>query len=187
MPWKLQSLVKKNCSRAVRSAEKHWVACKRVDSRLVEIEGESDMSQILITAENFERLERLIATYATKRDRDALTSLEEELGRAEVVNSTCIPPDVVTMNSRVRFISEQTGEEQEVVLVYPADADFSRHRVSVLAPLGSALLGLRVGQAIDWPVPSGQVKRFRVLAVTHQPEAVGSASFHHLPTAGSEV
>jgi regulator of nucleoside diphosphate kinase len=91
------------------------------------------------------------------------------------------------MNSRVRFVAEQTGEEQEVTLVYPADADFAHHRVSILAPLGSALLGLRVGQAIDWPVPSGQVKRFRVLAVTHQPEAVGSASFHHLPTAGSEV
>jgi regulator of nucleoside diphosphate kinase len=145
------------------------------------------MNQILITTQNFKRLERLIATYTAKRDRDALTALEEELGRAEVVNSTCIPPDVVTMNSRVRFIAEQTGEEQEVVLVYPADADVAYHRVSILAPLGSALLGLRVGQTIDWPVPSGQVKRFRVLAVTHQPEAVGSASFHHLPTAGSEV
>jgi regulator of nucleoside diphosphate kinase len=145
------------------------------------------MNQILITAENFERLERLIATYVAKRDRNALTALEEELGRAKVVNSTCIPPDVVTMNSRVRFIAEQTGEEQEVVLVYPADADVAHHRISILAPLGSALLGLHVGQAIDWPVPSGQVKRFRVLAVTHQPEAVDSASFPHLPTAGSEV
>lgn len=145
------------------------------------------MNQILITTQNFERLERLIATYTAQRDRDALPALEEELGRAEVVNSTCIPPDVVTMNSRVRFIAEQTGEEQEVVLVYPADANVAYQRVSILAPLGSALLGLRVGQSIDWPVPSGQVKRFRVLAVTHQPEAVGSASFHHLPPAGSEV
>jgi regulator of nucleoside diphosphate kinase len=131
------------------------------------------MNQILITTQNFERLERLIATYAAQRDRDALPALEEELGRAEIVHSTCIPPDVVTMNSRVRFVDEQTDEKQEVVLVYPADADFAHHRVSILAPLGSALLGLRVGQTIDWPVPSGQVKRFRVLAVTHQPEAVG--------------
>ena len=131
------------------------------------------MSQILITTQDFARLEQLISTYAAQRDRDALTALEEELGRAEVMDPTRIPPDVVTMNSTVRFLEEQTGEEQEVTLVYPAEADFARHRVSILAPLGSALLGLRVGQAIEWPVPSGQVKRFRVLAVTHQPEAVG--------------
>jgi regulator of nucleoside diphosphate kinase len=131
------------------------------------------MSQILITTQNFERLERLIGTYAARRDRDAVTALEEELGRAEVVDPTRIPPDVVTMNSTVRFIDEQTGEGQEVTLVYPAEADFAHHRVSILAPLGGALLGLRVGQAMDWPVPSGQVKRFRVLAVTHQPEAAG--------------
>ena len=131
------------------------------------------MSQILITTQDFERLERLIATYAARRDLDAITALEEELGRAEVVDPTHIPPDVVTMNSTVRFTDEQTGEEQEVTLVYPAEADFTRQRVSILAPLGSALLGLRVGQAIDWPVPSGQVKRFRVLAVTQQPEAAG--------------
>jgi regulator of nucleoside diphosphate kinase len=131
------------------------------------------MNRILITTVNFARLEQLIATYAAQRDRDALTALEEELGRAEVMDPTRIPPDVVTMNSTVRFLEEQTGEEQEVTLVYPAEADFAHHRVSILAPLGSALLGLRVGQAIEWPVPSGQVKRFRVLAVTHQPEAVG--------------
>jgi regulator of nucleoside diphosphate kinase len=129
------------------------------------------MSRIFITTQDFERLERLIATYAARRDLDAITALEEELGRAEVVDPTRIPPDVVTMNSTVRFLDEQTGEEQEVMLVYPAEADFTRQRVSILAPLGSALLGLRVGQAIDWPVPSGQVKRFRVLAVTRQPEA----------------
>jgi regulator of nucleoside diphosphate kinase len=131
------------------------------------------MNQILITTQNFERLERLIETYAARRDLHAIPALAEELGRAEIVDPTRIPPDVVTMNSKVRFIDDETGEEQEVTLVYPADADFAHHRVSILAPLGSALLGLRVGQAIDWPVPSGQVKRFRVLAVTHQPEAVG--------------
>jgi regulator of nucleoside diphosphate kinase len=133
------------------------------------------MSQILITTQDFERLERLIATYAARRDLHALTALEEELGRAEVMDPTRIPPDVVTMNSTVRFTDEQTGEEQEVTLTYPAEADFTRRRVSVLAPLGSPLLGLRVGQAIDWPVPSGQVKRFRVLAVTQHAEAASAA------------
>jgi len=134
------------------------------------------MNQILLTTEDFARLEQLVETYADQRDLDAIPALEEELGRAEVVDPTHIPPDVVTMNSRVRFIDEQTGEEREVMLVYPADADFTQHRVSILAPLGSALLGLRTGQAIDWPVPSGEVKRFRVLAVTHQPESVGDYS-----------
>jgi regulator of nucleoside diphosphate kinase len=127
------------------------------------------MSQILITTQDFECLERLIATYAAQRDRDALPALEEELGRAEVVNSTCIPPDVVTMNSRVRFMDEQTGEEQEVTLVYPAEADFAHHRVSILAPLGSALLGLGMGQTIDWP---GRVGRF-----PHQGDIFGRHAF----------
>jgi regulator of nucleoside diphosphate kinase len=131
------------------------------------------MNEILITTQDLERLERLIATYTVRRDLHAIPALEEELGRAEVMDPARIPPDVVTMNSLVRFIDEQTGEEQEVTLVYPGKADFAHHRVSILAPLGSALLGLRVGQAIDWPVPSGQVKRFRVLAVTHEAEAAG--------------
>lgn len=128
---------------------------------------------MLVTTQDFERLERLIETYAAQRDRSAIVALEEELERAEVVDPADIPPDVVTMNSTVRFVDEQTAEEHEMTIVYPGDADAGQHRVSILAPVGSALLGLRVGQAIDWPMHGGQVKRFRVLAVVHQPEAAG--------------
>ena len=76
-----------------------------------------------------------------------------------------MPADVVTMHSLVRFVDEDNGEEQTVTLVYPFEADAALGRVSVLAPIGTALLGLRVGQRIDWQVPSGGTRRLRVVQV----------------------
>ena len=87
-------------------------------------------------------------------------------GHAVVVEPTKIPPDVVTMNSRVRFEDLDTG-------VYPKDADVNEGRVSVLAPVGSALLGLSVGQSIQWPLPGEKNRHLRVVSVTYQPEAAG--------------
>ena len=80
------------------------------------------------------------------------------------------------MNSRVRFGDADTGEEFEASLVYPADANVDQWRISVLAPIGAALLGLSIGQFIDWPMPGGAVKRLRVISVLYQPEAAGE--FH---------
>jgi regulator of nucleoside diphosphate kinase len=102
-----------------------------------------------------------------------LTLLDRELARADVVPSTSIAPDVVTMNSRVRFADEDRGAPQEVTLVYPEDASPNTACVSVLSPVGSALLGLKVGQAIEWPFSDGHRARYRVLAVGYQPEAAG--------------
>jgi regulator of nucleoside diphosphate kinase len=78
------------------------------------------------------------------------------------------------MNSRVVFEDEQTGERREVTLVYPREADIDAGKISILVPVGSALLGLRVGQSIDWTLPGGQKRRYRVIAVPYQPEAEGS-------------
>lgn len=134
------------------------------------VEGESP---ITVTAADHERLRQLIRARRDTRDRDAAEALADELDRAEVVPAERIAGDVVTMNSRVVFRDEATGESREISLVYPGDSDPERGRISVLAPVGTALLGLSVGQTIDWPLPRGQLKRYRVVAVLYQPEAAG--------------
>lgn len=134
------------------------------------VEGES---HIVVTAADHERLRQLIRARRDTRDRDAAEALAEELDRAEIVPAERIAGDVVTMNSRVVFRDEATGESREISLVYPGDSDPERGRISVLAPVGTALLGLSVGQTIDWPLPRGQLKRYRVVAVLYQPEAAG--------------
>jgi len=125
---------------------------------------------IYITESDYGRLEGLLAV----APRSANTKmLEEELARATVVAPEKVPPDVVTMNSKIRFRDEGTGEESEVMLVYPHSADISHGKVSVLAPVGSALLGLSVGDTIEWPTPSGKTRRLQIVSVLFQPEAAG--------------
>ena len=84
-----------------------------------------------------------------------------------------MPRDTATMNSRVLCVDEKTGAEHQLQLVYPRDADPAQGKVSVLAPVGAALLGLSAGQAIDWPLPGGRSTRLRVLHVIDQSEAHG--------------
>ena len=100
--------------------------------------------------------------------------LVSELDRADVVDADDVPPDVVTMNSRVVFEDVTTGRTTEVTIVFPHDADVQRGKISVLAPVGTALLGLAKGDSIVWPFPDGSSRCLRVLAVTFQPEAQGS-------------
>lgn len=133
----------------------------------------SERRTIYLTRSDVERLTRLIEIQGGGRETEAFSALEEEIGRARIVDSTDVPPDVVTMNSRVSFEDIDTRERLEMTLVYPHDANLEQGRMSVLAPVGSALLGLSVGQSIDWPVPNGTSRRLRVLAVTYQPEASG--------------
>ena len=96
--------------------------------------------------------------------------LRRELERATVVSSAIVPPDVVTMNSRVAY-SDETADVQRIVkIVYPRDADAKQGLISVLSPIGTALLGLSVGQSIEWAFPNGSRRIFRVDAVLDQPE-----------------
>ena len=128
----------------------------------------AELPQIYLTQDDMDRLLALVDAYPGKRfDR-----LEAELLRAHVVPREKIPPDVVTMNSRVVFENE-SGERREVTLVYPGSADIDAGRISVLVPIGTALLGLRVGQSIDWEGPGGAKQRYRIAAVPYQPEAAG--------------
>ncbi len=126
--------------------------------------------QIVLSRFDHERLVRLLDAEPARVDLDAL---RDELERARIVEPEQIPPSVVTMNSVVRFSSEQTGTESEITLVFPGAADAAKGRISVLAPVGSALLGLAVGDTIEWPLPHGRTDRLRVTSVTYQPEAAG--------------
>lgn len=130
---------------------------------------------ITVSTRDLDRLERLLENPSFK-NLPVSAALRNELDRAEVFEPEDIPPGVITMNSTARFVDEDTGEEYELTLVYPGDTDSASGKISILAPVGSALLGLSVGQTIEWPVPSGRTARLRVLGVTYQPEAAGE--FH---------
>jgi regulator of nucleoside diphosphate kinase len=127
--------------------------------------------EIVITTQDFERLQSVLDIEAA----GAIERLEAELARAQLVAPREIGGDIVTMNSEVTYEDVASGVQRTVRVVYPRDADGTRGWVSVLAPLGSALLGLRVGQAIEWTMPGG-IRRLRVVAVPYQPEANGTYS-----------
>jgi len=99
--------------------------------------------------------------------------LEAELERADVVEPKSVPPSVVTMNSTVRFRVESSSEEFELTLVYPGDVREDGSTISILAPVGSALLGLSKGDEIEWAKPGGGTLRVRIGDVTYQPERSG--------------
>ncbi len=128
---------------------------------------------IVLTSTDERRLAQMLEAMAKEVDQDTLERLEDELERATIVESSQIPNDVVTMNSLVSFEDLETGQRSEVTLVYPSATSGSAGKVSILAPIGSALLGLSVGDSIDWPVPGGRSRRLRVTAVHYQPEAEG--------------
>ena len=104
--------------------------------------------------------------------KDYLTNLEMELNQAKVVPSEKIPPDVITMNSKVLLKDLDSGEEMIYTLVYPADADILEEKISILAPVGTAILGYRLGAVIQWRVPGGAVQLL-VEKILYQPEAAG--------------
>lgn len=119
-----------------------------------------------------ERLDALLEhpTFATT---DIAKALNEELDRAEILAPSEIPANVVTMNSRVRFRDLISGEEHIRTLVYPATLKDSAEQISVMAPIGAALLGLHVGNEISWQLPGGDETRIEVLELLYQPEAAG--------------
>lgn len=104
--------------------------------------------------------------YARLRQCDLSDELAEELDRAIVVHSAQVPEDVVTMHARCTYIDERTGTQREIELVYPDEADPASGKISVLTPVGSALIGLRVGQEIAWDFPDGSMRYLKVASVT---------------------
>ncbi|MDO6465005.1 nucleoside diphosphate kinase regulator [Pseudoalteromonas carrageenovora] len=99
--------------------------------------------------------------------------LEAELARATIVEPKDMPSSVVTMNSTVNFLVESSKEEFTLTLVYPKNSDSSGDKISILSPVGSALLGLNQGDEIEWPKPSGGLIKVKIKEVTYQPERAG--------------
>lgn len=130
--------------------------------------------KIHITQFDMDRLVELIdgLRLSSKANQANLDLLEKELYRAVVVDSKDIPQDVVTMNSKVGITDTESGETMTYTLVFPSAANISENKLSILAPLGMALLGYRRGDIIQWPVPSG-VRKVRVDEIIYQPEAAG--------------
>jgi len=129
---------------------------------------------IYVTEFDLQRLSNLLNGTRSwnEKDRSYLARLEEELEWAQVVPPREIPGDVVTMNSQVRVKDLDSNQEIVFTLVFPADADYEGGKLSVLAPIGTALLGYRAGETVEWDVPGG-VRRLKIEQVLYQPEAAG--------------
>jgi len=127
---------------------------------------------ITLSSLDLQRLEQVLDTLP-HGSRETHAALVDELNRANVVEPGAVPPTVVTMNSTVRFRTEPDGKEFQRTLVYPSAADGSAERISVLAPVGSALIGLSVGDSIEWPAPRGGTMTVRIMEILFQPEAAG--------------
>lgn len=128
-----------------------------------------------ITEFDKKRLSQLIASAEASggRDRKDLQALAAELEAAEVVLPQDVPADVVTMNSKVVIQDLDTAEETTYVLVFPQDANVEAGAISVIAPVGTAILGYAKGDVVEWQVPSG-VRRLLIKEVLYQPEASGN-------------
>ena len=132
--------------------------------------------RIYITDTDCTKLRRLIAgrRAGSPKEGTYLNMLEEELDRAEILGSEAIPPDVVTMDSEVVLCDVDSGEERTYKLVFPTEKEIE-NAVSILAPIGTAMLGYPVGTVIEWPVPKG-TRRLKVVRVISQPEASARAN-----------
>jgi regulator of nucleoside diphosphate kinase len=131
--------------------------------------------RIQVTDDDMTRLRDLIrgSRRSARRDLGHLAELEQELDRAEVVETDEIASDVVTMHSVVRVRDLDSGVTATYTLVFPVDADIERRRISVLAPIGTALIGYRAGDEIEWRTPGGP-RRLRIEDVLYQPEAAAA-------------
>jgi regulator of nucleoside diphosphate kinase len=131
---------------------------------------------IYITTSDYHRLSGLIERSRERNgeaDREYLDQLEEELAQAEVVNPEDIPQDVITMRSKVRLKDLKSGQTVMYSLVFPSEANSNEGHISVLAPIGTALLGNRSGDVVESRVPSG-LRRLKVKEILYQPEAAGN-------------
>jgi regulator of nucleoside diphosphate kinase len=124
-------------------------------------------AKLLVSETDFQRLSGLIDSVKRffRRDQEHIGALEEELSRADVVAPEKLPASVVAMNRQVRLTDLDTGTQTVYTLSYPRDADISNNRISVLAPIGTAILGYRTGAIVRARVPGGR-KRLKIEEVT---------------------
>jgi len=112
------------------------------------------------------------SNYLNNPDNNYLNELEKELNRGKIVEPKDIPKDVITMNSTVLLKDLDSEKEMKYTLVFPDVADISKNKLSILAPIGTALIGYKVGDIIEWEVPAG-LRKLKVKEILYQPEAAG--------------
>ena len=127
----------------------------------------TDTSNIVVKESDFQKLMSLIDS----TDTPAAAALDAELARADIVSDPQLPAGTVAMGSTVTFEDRDCGDQTTVTLVFPRQADVDCMKISVLTPVGSALIGLRIDGSIDWPLPGGKQRRLEVVAVTDCQEA----------------
>lgn len=132
---------------------------------------------VQITEFDLHRLQQLLeeASHTNFRGREDLANLQAELARAEIVAPHHVSRNVITMNSTVVLLDLETEEEETYTLVFPEAADIAAGKISVLAPIGTAMLGYEVGDIFEWAVPVGK-RSLKVKEILYQPEAAGD--FH---------
>jgi regulator of nucleoside diphosphate kinase len=126
---------------------------------------------IIVSSQDLERIETLLDSLPS--DSPAAHALLEELDRADIVDPQDVPPTVVTMRSQVRFQIDEPRETFCLTLAYPREMSDVPDGISLLTPIGTALLGLSVGDSIDWPRPDGQLVKVSIVDLLYQPERAG--------------
>ena len=129
---------------------------------------------VMLDAAHVERLQGM-AMAILERAPEVAERLLQEIERSQVAPAADLPQDVVTIGSRVTFIDESTGRQQTVTVVFPPDADIAERRVSVLTPIGAALIGLAPGASISWETRTGKTRELTVIDVS-PPEQVGDTA-----------
>lgn len=136
------------------------------------LDGDSYMeheNKLILTQSDFQKLSSLLNSVLP----EVADLLEEELSRAAIVSDDKLPRDTVSMNSKVIFQDLDTEKELAVTVVFPNEANIDENKISILAPVGLALIGLQVGQIINWAVPNGIKRRLKVVSIIYQPERDG--------------
>ncbi|MDX5422270.1 MAG: nucleoside diphosphate kinase regulator [Hymenobacteraceae bacterium] len=131
------------------------------------------MNTIYLTEKDHQRLHNLVQAQRLVGGAHVVGALSKELKRAKVVASEEIPTDVVTMNSMVKLREAKSASEINITVVYPKDADLSKWKISVLAPLGTAVLGCKIGDTVEWTAPQRGTVTYKVEEILYQPEAAG--------------
>ena len=129
---------------------------------------------LFITKNDFKRLQEILdgSVVIHARDRGDLSALTEEMKRATIVEAHDIPDKVVTMNTKLRLVDMDTKKSLEMTVVFPQDADVDTGKISVISPVGTAVLGYSEGDAVEWEVPAGK-RHLLIESVIYQPEAAG--------------
>ena len=122
---------------------------------------------ILVKESDYQKLMTLIDLTNTP----AAATLDTELSRADIVGDDQLPVDTVAMGTTATFEDLDNGEQNTITLVFPRQADVDSMKISILSPVGSALIGLRLGGTIDWPLPGGKQRRLKVVAIAEHEEA----------------